>query len=82
MISGRLLAVGGGGRFEIVYGFLSSIALGDARVENVPVYIRHFFDEKDPVDGYIGIAALGDFVTTVDYGTRTLSLASRAATRS
>ena len=71
---GLARAVGGGGRFEIVYGFLSSIAVGDARVENVPVYIRRFFDEKNPVDGYIGIAALGDFVTTVDYGTRTLSL--------
>jgi len=71
---GLARAVGGGGRFEIVYGFLSSLSIGDVRVENLPVYIRHFFDEKNPVDGYVGISALGDFVTTVDYGTRNLSL--------
>jgi tetratricopeptide (TPR) repeat protein len=71
---GMARAVGGGGRFEIVYGYLSSLAIGEARVENVPVYIRHFYDERIPVDGYIGISALGDFLTTVDYGTRNLTL--------
>jgi tetratricopeptide (TPR) repeat protein/predicted aspartyl protease len=71
---GLARAVGGGGRFEIVYGYLSSIGIGDVRIENVPVYIRHFYDEKNPVDGYIGISALGDFLTTLDYGTRTLAL--------
>src|SRR5438128_5410036 len=49
---GMARAVGGGGRFEIVYGFLASVGIGDVRVESVPVYIRHFFDEKNPVDGY------------------------------
>jgi predicted aspartyl protease/Flp pilus assembly protein TadD len=71
---GMARAVGGGGRFEIVYGYLSSIGIGDVRIENVPVYIRHFYDEKNPVDGYIGISALGNFLTTLDYGTRTLAL--------
>jgi predicted aspartyl protease/Flp pilus assembly protein TadD len=71
---GYARAVGGGGKFEIVYGFLSSIAIADVRIENVPVYIRHFYDEKVVVDGYLGISALGNFLTTVDYGTRNLSL--------
>src|SRR5436190_13042982 len=53
---GMARAVGGGGRFEIVYGYLDSIDIGDFRVTNVPVYIRHFFDEQVAVDGYLGIA--------------------------
>ena len=39
---GLARAVGGGGRFEIVYGYLNSMEIGDIRIENVPVYIRHF----------------------------------------
>ncbi|MDQ3754582.1 MAG: tetratricopeptide repeat protein, partial [Acidobacteriota bacterium] len=35
---GTARAVGGGGRFDIVYGFLSSLHMGEARVENVPIY--------------------------------------------
>src|SRR5213078_2011913 len=38
---GLARAVGGGGRFEIVYGYLNSIDIGEVRVTNVPVYIRH-----------------------------------------
>ena len=72
---GLARAVGGGGRFEIVYGYLNAIDIGEIRVTNVPVYIRHFFDETTPVDGYLGIAALGRLLTTVDYGTRRLTLA-------
>jgi predicted aspartyl protease/Tfp pilus assembly protein PilF len=71
---GYALAVGGGGRFEIVYGYLSSIDIGDMHIDNVPVYIRHFYEERQPVDGYLGIAALGRLITTVDYGTRRLTL--------
>lgn len=65
---------GGGGKFEIVYGFLSSIEIGNAKVESVPVYIRRFYDEKIPVDGFIGISAISKFLTIVDYGTNTFSL--------
>ncbi|MDX6306007.1 MAG: hypothetical protein QOI77_2976 [Blastocatellia bacterium] len=71
---GLARAVGGGGRFEIVYGYLNSIDMGEVRVTNIPVYIRHFFDEQTPVDGYLGIAALGRLVTTVDYGARRMTL--------
>ena len=72
---GLARAVGGGGRFEIVYGYLNSIDIGEVRVTNVPVYIRHFFDEHTQVDGYLGIAALSRLLTTVDYGRRRLTLA-------
>lgn len=71
---GLARAVGGGGRFEIVYGYLDSIEIGETRIGNVPVYIRHFYDENNPVDGYLGIAALGPLVTSIDYGTRRLTL--------
>jgi tetratricopeptide (TPR) repeat protein len=70
---GLARAVGGGGRFEIVYGYLNSIDIGEIRVANVPVYIRHFFDERNPVDGYLGIAALSRLVAAVDYGTRRMT---------
>ena len=72
---GMARAVGGGGRFEIVYGFLSSLEIGEVRVENVPVYIRHFFDEKTPVDGYLGLSVISKFITSIDYGKRTFTLA-------
>src|SRR2546423_8689159 len=65
---GMARAVGGGGRFEIVYGSLDSIDIGEFRVTNVPVYIRHFFDEQVAVDGYLGISAISRLVASVDYG--------------
>jgi predicted aspartyl protease/Flp pilus assembly protein TadD len=71
---GYALAVGGGGRFEIVYGYINSIDVGDVHIDNVPVYIRHFYEEREPVDGYLGISALGRLITTVDYGARRLTL--------
>jgi len=65
---GMARAVGGGGRFEIVYGFLNSLDVGGVRVESVPVYIRHFFDYKTPVDGYLGLSVISKFIASVDYG--------------
>jgi predicted aspartyl protease len=71
---GMARAVGGGGKFEIVYGFLSSLEVGDVRVESVPVYIRHFYDGATPVDGYLGLSVISRFVATLDYGNNTFSL--------
>jgi predicted aspartyl protease len=71
---GLARAVGGGGRFEIVYGYLSSIEIGDVRVENVPIYIRHFFDSQIHVDGYLGLSVIAKFLTSIDYGERRISL--------
>lgn len=71
---GLARAVGGGGRFEIVYGFINSMDIGDIQIENIPVYIRHFHDIQTPVDGYLGIAGLARLVTAVDYGSRKITL--------
>ena len=71
---GMARAVGGAGRFEIVYGFLSSITIGDVEVDHVPVYIRHFYDDKTPVDGYLGVSVISKFVASIDYGERTFML--------
>ncbi|MCA1849495.1 MAG: retroviral-like aspartic protease family protein, partial [Acidobacteria bacterium] len=57
-----------------VYGFLNSLEIGDVRVDNVPVYIRKFYNDEVPVDGYIGLAVINRYVATVDYGARTFSL--------
>jgi tetratricopeptide (TPR) repeat protein len=65
---GMARAVGGGGKFEIVYGFLNSLDVGGVRVESVPVYIRHFFDNNTPVDGYLGLSVISKFIASVDYG--------------
>ncbi|HEY8228162.1 MAG TPA: aspartyl protease family protein [Pyrinomonadaceae bacterium] len=71
---GLARAVGGGGRFEIVYGHLSSIEIGEVRVENVPVYIRRFYDSNVPVDGYLGLSVISRFLTSIDYGSRRLTM--------
>src|SRR5262245_59015065 len=72
---GLARAVGGGGRFEIVYGYLRSLEIGDVRITNVPVYIRHFYDEKIRVDVYLVIESISRSMATVDYGTNHLTLA-------
>ena len=71
---GMARAVGGGGKFEIVYGFLNSIEIGTVRIENIPVYIRKFFDDRIPVDGYLGLSVVSKYLTSIDYGTRRISL--------
>ncbi|HTG87513.1 MAG TPA: aspartyl protease family protein, partial [Pyrinomonadaceae bacterium] len=71
---GLARAVGGGGKFEIVYGYIDSMEIGGARIENVPVYIRKFFDNNVPVDGYLGLSVVSKYLTSIDYGTRRMSL--------
>ncbi|MGB8510975.1 MAG: aspartyl protease family protein [Pyrinomonadaceae bacterium] len=71
---GMARAVGGGGRFEIVYGFIQSLNIGDAHFERVPVYIRPFISGQEPVDGYIGLSVLSKFLASIDYGTRAMQL--------
>jgi tetratricopeptide (TPR) repeat protein len=71
---GLARAVGGGGKFEIVYGFLESLEIGTARIGNVPVYIRKFFDSHIPVDGYLGLSVVSKYLTSIDYGARRMSL--------
>lgn len=71
---GLARAVGGGGKFEIVYGFLNSVEIGTVKVENVPVYIRKFFDNHIPVDGYLGLSVVQKYLASLDYGNRSMSL--------
>lgn len=71
---GLARAVGGGGRFEIVYGFVSSMEIGEVRVTNIPVYIRRFYSSGKPVDGYIGLSVISKYIATVDYGTHNFAL--------
>ena len=71
---GLARAVGGGGRFEIIYGYLTSLQLGEARIENVPVYLREFHNAQEPVDGYVGLSVLAKYLASIDYGTRQMTL--------
>jgi predicted aspartyl protease/cytochrome c-type biogenesis protein CcmH/NrfG len=71
---GMARAVGGGGRFPIIYGFLTSLQMDDVRIENVPVYIRQFHNQQEPVDGYIGLSVLSKYIASVDYGTQQMTL--------
>lgn len=65
--------IGGDGKFEIVYGLVRTVGIGEVTVKNVPVYIRKFHKESQ-FDGYIGLALISKFLATIDYGTQTFSL--------
>lgn len=78
---GYAKGLGGDGRFEIVYGFLNQIQIGDVSVRNIPVYIRKFQGDQQPVDGYIGLSVISKFLATVDYGNSTFALQKRDADR-
>lgn len=71
---GSARAIGGNGKFEIVYGFLQSVNVGDVKIKNVPVYIRKFHSDTERIDGYIGLSLISKFLTTLDYGNSTFSL--------
>jgi predicted aspartyl protease/Tfp pilus assembly protein PilF len=71
---GMARAVGGGGKFQIVYGFVDSLKIGDTQIQKIPVYIRPFHSAGDKFDGYIGLSVISKFITTLDYGNKTFSL--------
>ncbi len=71
---GLARAIGGDGKFEIVYGFLKSVNIGDVQIKDVPVYIREFHSNDEKIDGYIGLSLISKFLTTIDYGSQTFSL--------
>ncbi|HVE58377.1 MAG TPA: aspartyl protease family protein, partial [Pyrinomonadaceae bacterium] len=71
---GLARAIGGDGKFEIVYGFLKSVSIGDVQIRSVPVYIRQFHSNDEKIDGYIGLSLISKFLTTIDYGNLTFSL--------
>lgn len=71
--------IGGDGKFEIVYGFLKQVDIGDVKIRNVPVYIREFHTGTEEVDGYIGLSLISKFLTTIDYGKLTFALLKKNA---
>jgi len=71
---GLARAIGGDGKFEIIYGFLRSVDIGGVQIRSVPVYIREFHGNDERIDGYIGLSLISKFLTTIDYGELTFSL--------
>ncbi|MGH9836950.1 MAG: aspartyl protease family protein [Blastocatellia bacterium] len=76
---GNARAVGGSGSFPILYGLLDSIAIGEAKIEAVPVYIRTVHSAPDTpanerADGYIGLSVLANYAVTLDYQNRQMTL--------
>ena len=76
---GYAKGIGGDGKFQIVYGLLRKVAIGDVSLKNVPVFLRKFQDGNEAVDGYIGLALISKFLTTIDYGNKTFSLTKKTA---
>jgi predicted aspartyl protease len=69
--------IGGDGKFEIIYGFLREVRIGDVRIRNVPVYIRQFHGSSEDIDGYIGLSLISKFLTTIDYGNLSFMLSKK-----
>lgn len=76
---GYAKGIGGDGKFEIVYGLLREVKIGEVSLRNVPIYLRKFHNDTHKVDGYIGLALISKFLTTIDYGSQTFSLTKKEA---
>lgn len=69
---GKSQGIGGSGKFQIVYGLIKSIQIGEAKIRMVPCFIRPFHGAKDRppeerADGFIGLSILSHFLTELDY---------------
>lgn len=76
---GGARAVGGSGTFPIIYGLLDSLAIGEAKIEAIPVYIRTIHTAPDTpeiekADGYIGLSVLANYGVTLDYQAKQMTL--------
>ncbi len=71
---GLARGIGGDGKFDIVYGMLREVAIGDVKIRSVPIYLRKLHSDNQPFDGYIGLSLISKFLTTIDYGESTFSL--------
>lgn len=78
---GTAKGFGGNGKFDIVYGFLNRVEIGEVTIKNVPVYIRQFHSINEGIDGYIGLSLISKFLTTIDYGDTTFSLLKKDSPR-
>ncbi|HYP29165.1 MAG TPA: aspartyl protease family protein [Blastocatellia bacterium] len=80
---GTSQGIGGDGTFEIVYGLVNSIQLGDVKVKSVPCFIRPLHGREERVaeeraDGFIGLSVLAHFLTELDYKDKVMRLDRRA----
>jgi len=69
---GKSQGVGGSGKFQIVYGLIKNLQIGEAKVKMIPCFVRPFHGEKDrpadeKADGFIGLSVLSHFLTELDY---------------
>jgi predicted aspartyl protease len=69
---GTSQGVGGSGKFDIVYGLLKSLQLGEVKVKSIPCFIRPFHGSNEGhgeqrADGFIGLSVLCRFLTELDY---------------
>ncbi|MCC6743779.1 MAG: aspartyl protease family protein [Acidobacteria bacterium] len=66
---GTSRGVSGTGRFEIVYGVLDRLEMGQMAMDSVPTYIRKIHDSttRGKIDGYIGLSVMSHFRIAVDY---------------
>jgi predicted aspartyl protease/cytochrome c-type biogenesis protein CcmH/NrfG len=69
---GKSQGIGGTGKFQIVYGLIKSLQLGNARVRMVPCFVRPFHGDtnrppEEKADGFIGLSILSHFLTELDY---------------
>lgn len=76
---GYARGLGGDGKFEIVYGMLREVEIGDVAIKNVPIYLRKFHDDAQKVDGYIGLSLISKFLATIDYGNKSFFLTRKDA---
>ena len=76
---GTSQGVGGDGKFEIVYGLIRSLQLGEAKIKSIPCFIRPFHGAKDRpaeerADGFIGLSVLSHYLTAIDYKSTSMTL--------
>lgn len=76
---GNARAVGGTGKFPIIYGLLDSMTIGETKIDLVPIYIRTVHttpnaEKEEQEDGYLGLSVLSNFLMTIDYQNAKLTL--------
>jgi tetratricopeptide (TPR) repeat protein len=69
---GKSQGVGGSGKFQIVYGLIRSLDIGEARLRMIPCFIRSFHTSlerpaNERADGFLGLSILSHYTTELDY---------------
>jgi predicted aspartyl protease/Flp pilus assembly protein TadD len=69
---GKSQGIGGTGKFQIIYGLIKSIQIGEVKVRMIPCFVRPFHGDterplEEKADGFIGLSILSHFLTQLDY---------------